>query len=218
MFAVSIEAFMPGNHLYAVLRICAASLIMYHNRLTAQLPQNPITSKLLRIAREMNMSFKDLDHWSSIISQDFCSRNPEIAPPTDDILGLTTTLNQVVSHVNMQNTKLDNLVTQCRSRDVAYELLKDETSNLHDKLARKDAILEELRQKLAEKNSRLATFKRVLQSPDSSNRRVRQRLEGEIDIVATLTPKDTNTNAEQGVETCNALDGAATMGAGEMGL
>ena len=206
MFAVSIEAFMPGNHLYAVLRICAASLIMYHNQLTAKHPTNPITSKLLRIAREMNMTFKDLDHWSSIITQDFCSRNPEVAPPTDDFLGLTATLSQVVSQVNMHNTKLDHLVTQCRSRDGAYELVKDETSRLHDQLAQRDAALAELREKLAEKDSRLATFKRLLQSPDGSGQRVRQRLEGTMDSVATSTPTSTPSDVD-GVETMGANNG-----------
>ena len=179
--------------------------------MTVKLPRNPITSKLLRIGREMNMTYMDLHRWSSIITQDFCSRNPEIATPTDDFLGLTATLRQVVSQVNMQNTKLEQLVMQCHSRDAAYELLKVQTSNLHEQVAERDATLAELREKLADKESKLATFKRLLQSPDGSGQRVRQRLEGTMDSVATSTPK--GYNAVQGAETSNAVDGAETMGA-----
>jgi hypothetical protein len=89
IFIVSLAAFKPGNHLYPILLwICAASLVMYHNQLTADLPLNPaIFSKLLKVAckamihhvgsRDSAPEVVLTDSWStttSIIYKDFCSQ------------------------------------------------------------------------------------------------------------------------------------------------
>ena len=151
----------------AALRLCAASLIMYHNQLTADLPLNPITDKLLKVAREskiQNIGSEDcpevvLNDWSTIIYKDFCSRNPELTPPKADLRELCATVGQVVAQMNTQSTVLHDLVQESHRRESAYQVMKDQASQLHNNLAAREVEVIRLQGMLAKQNSKIAGFK-----------------------------------------------------------
>lgn len=193
MFIVSLAAFKPGNHLYPVLRICAASLIMYHNQLTKDLPLNPISDKLLKVAREskiQNIGSVDspevvLNGWSTIIYQDFRSRNPELTPPTADLRDLCATIGQVVAQMNTQSGVLHELVQESHRRESAYQVMKDQASQLHNDLAARDVELSRLQGVLAKKNNRIAVFKRALETPPDHDRSISRRLDLEAETDST---------------------------------
>lgn len=110
LFVVSLPRFKPGGTLYIVLKTCAASLVMYHCMVTAELtPANAVSTKLRNAARGNSACGEApitdilhrgiapeavLDHWSQRILADFKERNPEIKDAKPDMLSLAATVNQ----------------------------------------------------------------------------------------------------------------------------
>lgn len=57
LFVVSVPSFLPGGSLHIVLRICAASLVMYHEKVTEQFsPANAVATHLRNAAREAKIT------------------------------------------------------------------------------------------------------------------------------------------------------------------
>jgi len=82
MYTVSIPEFQPGNRLYPILKICAASIIMHHIDFERDcLPQNRVSSMLRNAAARAKISDPRVPHnlgsqevlkyWSKLIKADF---------------------------------------------------------------------------------------------------------------------------------------------------
>lgn len=144
MFTVSVPAFTRGGDLYCVLRICAASLVMYHETISSDLgPANVISSRLCEVARTADIadpSFPGvapevvLGHWSSAIMADFRSRNPEIQPPSADLQSLAATVLQQTAQINALSTNVNLLAVEMRRRDTLYVAQTQQVSMLSEQL------------------------------------------------------------------------------------
>ena len=98
------EKFGPGRPLRQVLRICTASLVMYHQDVYREFGAAcPIHTKLCETARQVKIEdsrFPNaapetiLNRWSEIVREDYKAQNPEIAPATEDLSSIMTIVNQ----------------------------------------------------------------------------------------------------------------------------
>lgn len=191
LFVVSLDAFKPANILCNFLRICAASLVMHHNKLTADLPCNAITAKLRETA--VLAAIHDIacppdkvryeyiiDHWSRVIYQDYCSRNAELVPPTANNLAIASALGQHSMMLTSLDTQMKEILRISSNRDVLFEHQRQQMSVLATELAQKNA-------ELASKNAELATLQSQV-APAGDIRCVQPRLASEMDSSTTTLP------------------------------
>lgn len=165
LFVVSLSSFKPDQPLYILLKTCAASLVMYHVQLTAYLRYNIISDTLVEAAKEakitdvtMNSDVSGenvapgviLDNWSRIIYEDFCTRNPEIAPPSDDCRTLAATMNQQSTLMHSMNTQLKEMARASRIRDSMFEAQEKRISDLMNQLTLKEQEVINLRSQVAQ--------------------------------------------------------------------
>lgn len=101
MFTVSLGSFKRGGKLYCVLRICEATLVMYHNTVIREMGNsNVLSSKLMEVARKARISDSSfpqdapellLSRWSSILISDYKRNNNEVqdtSPTLQSVIAL----------------------------------------------------------------------------------------------------------------------------------
>ena len=145
LFVVSLPEFLPRGMLHSVLRISAASLVMYHNQLTSDFtPANAVATKLRNTAREANIAdiaYPNtapeviLNYWSQAICDDFCILNPDIAPASPDIQELTKTVNKQSEVLSSMHLMVKQLVRDNQRKDLRYEAQQQQLSHLSNELA-----------------------------------------------------------------------------------
>ena len=130
-FIVDVDYFKIGRPLRPVLRICFASLLMYHQDVTMKLGMdNAVCSFLRKAAREVCLQDKQFPHltsdqvlwkWSSIIQEDFRVRNSIAADATAEISSIATTLNHHSTAIQKIAEALNGLKRSIEESDAKNE-------------------------------------------------------------------------------------------------
>eukprot|EP00956_Cyclotella_meneghiniana_P033838 scaffold99411_cov129-Cyclotella_meneghiniana.AAC.1 len=140
LFTVSVKAFKRGGKLWSVLRICACTLVMYHNTVTSEMSTaNVISSKLMEVARKASItdvSFPAsspeivLSQWSEIIMNSFKQSNQELQTASPSLQSLTTTVIQQTSALTSMGAALQELTVHIKKKDAVYSAQNDQLSAL----------------------------------------------------------------------------------------
>jgi hypothetical protein len=173
LFVVSLPSFKRTGSLFIVLKICCASLVMYHEKVTEECTSaNAVATKLRMAAREAMISDDRfpgmapeniLIEWSRIIMKDFRSRNPEIAEVTPDIAAMAGGMNQMSALLLKLNANVDKLVRDGEKANERERQMQERTTVLENECAR-------LKNALVKANGKLELIK----TPPSSRSRPRQ--------------------------------------------
>jgi hypothetical protein len=128
LYLISVPQFKEGGQLRPILRTCTASLIMHHQQMCSQFGTgNKVVQKLIdsvvkaKIEGTASEASKTLDHWSTIIQQDYETNNGLIPNLTDVT---------VLSAVQAQTVVINDLLLQYQRREVENELLTNEVASL----------------------------------------------------------------------------------------
>lgn len=124
LYINNIPQLQPMGTIHIVLRTCTASLIMHHQLVTTELgPHNAVSTKLRNTAREARLfdarypnvgPDQILDIWSSIISDDYKARNPEVAKASPNAISMSTVINQHTEVLQSISQKLNDMITERR--------------------------------------------------------------------------------------------------------
>jgi hypothetical protein len=175
LFKTNIEDFQIGKRLFCVVKICAATLLMYHCQVTYDLsPSNAISTKMRDIARAVNLRDANypamepeavLDHWSEILHKKWREVNQTANECKADLGSISNTLNGLVaSNASLQNEIRDNKrKTEERDHEFMSKLQK-----LHEEFSKSQAFYQqqcnELRVQLNVTSQKLA----IIKTPPSS--------------------------------------------------
>jgi len=109
LYVISVEYFNPGKPLFPVIKICTASLIMYHEQVTLDLtPANSVSCYLREAARKASITdprFPGMSpesvlmEWSRIIMKDFKANNPELSNAANNLESMANAINHLATHV-----------------------------------------------------------------------------------------------------------------------
>ncbi len=165
-FAAAVPPAKEGS-LHVMLKICAASLIMYHNEvLSTYKIVNPVASKLVEVAKSVRITDPRhpnaqpeivLGYWSDYILSDWKQRNPEIQPATADMVSMAKTVNGNSEKIESMDSKIDVLISQIKESNTRASYYEEQANGL----ARENSALRDenllLRQQLSAMKSIMKT-------------------------------------------------------------
>ena len=175
LFKTNIDDFQIGKRLFCVVKICAATLLMYHCQVTYDLsPANAISTKMRDIARAINLRDANspeiepeavLDHWSELLHRKWLEVNETSNHCKSDLGSISSTLNSLVaSNATLQNEIRDNK-RKTEERDHQF---MSKIQKLHEEFSKSQAFYQqqcnELRVQLNVTSQKLA----IIKTPPSS--------------------------------------------------
>jgi hypothetical protein len=218
LFKTNIVDFQIGKRLFCVVKICAATLILYHCRVTYDLsPANAISTKMRDIARAVNLRSADnpdlepeavLDSWAETLHHKWQEVNETNNNCEADLGSISSTLNGLVaSNATLQNEIRDNKrKTEERDHQFMSKLQK-----LHEEFSKSQAFYQqqcnELRVQLNVTSQKLAIIKTPPSSKTSQNVSASVNNEGNSGGGARATLSVNNMTAGGTVEVRQAVAG-----------
>ena len=177
LYVVAVPFFKPSGSLFCVLKICTASLIMWHNHVTRKYsPANAMSSFLCDAARRAGiqdpryprMSPESiLSKWSDLICDDFKRRNQEVHNATDTLVSIARTLNQVSANLLDLKEEVANNKRVSDERDAQHQ---EHHSLYRSVLEKENAALKESLHHLQNKLAWIRTPTKVMSTPPGAKR------------------------------------------------
>lgn len=233
LYVISVEYFNPGKPLFPVIKICTASLIMYHEKVTLDLtPANSVSCYLRETARKAGISdprFPGMSpeavlmEWSKIVMKDFKAINPELSNADNNLDSMANAINHLATHVTNLTQELaanKNLMEEKEANNERrFSLMQTHYDQERASMVKE---ISDLRHKLAFiRTPPRVTSTNVSTTPQrrpsvvtTDNRNVRRRLDSSnaaMDLpqpsTNNVSPAAANNSAvnarEENTETCN---------------